>query len=230
MKDFQRGWYIQLLLLMTRAKPHIGYLPLDGQLWKLAGAHSKRYWENQSALVLACFKVREIGGAQWIYNERLLAELQEQSQKVEMNLLQNPPKLVETKRVNKHDKNPSISYSSLAFEIYQQYPRKQGRRKALEEIDKAIKRLSKERHLELVEAGDFILEAVSDFSASPAGNNGQFVPYPSTWFHQDRFLDDRTEWHRSNGNGNKAEQRQQANLAACDEAIRAIHREAGLDS
>ncbi len=80
MKDYQRGWYIQLLLLAAHSE-RPGYLPLDGPLWRLAGAHSEQYFQRESAAVLACFKRRQMDGREWIYNERLLSVLEEQARK-----------------------------------------------------------------------------------------------------------------------------------------------------
>lgn len=181
MQDFQRGWYIQLLLEMTRAAK-IGYLPLnDDLLWRLAGARRKDFWMSQKELVMACFKIQSAEGVKWIYNDTLLAELEKST-----------TQLTETKQSRN---SLRVCISSLAFEIYEKYPRKEGRRKALEEIDKAIDRLSKQEfHGDKVKAAGFISQAVSEFAASPAGNKGKFVPHPATWFHQDRFLDDRETW------------------------------------
>ena len=81
MKDYQRGWYIQLLLLATQSD-HPGYLPLDGSLWRLAGAHAKEYFDKESPVVLACFKRRQMDGQEWIYNEQFLQMLQQQSAKI----------------------------------------------------------------------------------------------------------------------------------------------------
>jgi hypothetical protein len=80
MKDFQRGWYIQLLLRCTRSEP-LGYLRMDSNLWTIAGARRKDYWDAHGACVLACFKVREMEGHRWIYNERLLSVMEMQSRK-----------------------------------------------------------------------------------------------------------------------------------------------------
>jgi hypothetical protein len=81
MKDYQRGWYIQLLLLATQSD-HPGYLPLDGSLWRLAGAHAKEYFDKESPVVLACFKRRQMDGQEWIYNEQFLLMLQQQTAKI----------------------------------------------------------------------------------------------------------------------------------------------------
>lgn len=80
MKDYQRGWYLQLLLRSTRSE-RLGYLPLDESLWRIAGAHSQAMWNNHKAAVMACFKIRTDDGRDWIYNERLLNVMEEQSGK-----------------------------------------------------------------------------------------------------------------------------------------------------
>ncbi len=80
MKDYQRAWYIQLLLMSTRSE-RLGYLSLDESLWRIAGAHSRPMWEAHKGEVLACFKIREYDGKDWIYNERLLSVMEEQSGK-----------------------------------------------------------------------------------------------------------------------------------------------------
>lgn len=88
MKDFQRGWYFQLLLRLTRSKP-LGYLKMDSSLWTIAGARRNDFWESHKSAVLACFKVREMEGHQWIYNERLLSVMEEQSLKIKQK--RSPP-------------------------------------------------------------------------------------------------------------------------------------------
>ena len=81
MKDYQRGWYIQLLLLATQS-PHPGYVSVDGPLWRLAGAHAREYFDKESSVVLACFKRRQMDGQEWIYNEQFLQLLQQQPAKI----------------------------------------------------------------------------------------------------------------------------------------------------
>lgn len=80
MKDYQRGWYLQLLLRCTRSE-RLGYLKVDGNLWRIAGAHSQPMWEQHNGVVMACFKIRHDDGTQWLYNNRLLAVMEDQSQK-----------------------------------------------------------------------------------------------------------------------------------------------------
>lgn len=91
MRDFQRGWYKTLLLEIPEAKPYPGYLPLDANLWEIAGAHSRLYFESRSretngeprnALVLACFETCQIAGKTYIYHPRMLEELIWSSERV----------------------------------------------------------------------------------------------------------------------------------------------------
>jgi hypothetical protein len=62
---------------------------MDSNLWTIAGAKRKDYWESHKSTVLACFKVCEMEGHQWIYNERLLHVMEEQSGKYYKN--KKPP-------------------------------------------------------------------------------------------------------------------------------------------
>jgi hypothetical protein len=80
MADYERGWYIQLLLRCTRSE-RLGYLKMDSNLWTIAGAKRRDFFESHKSAVLACFKVREMEGHQWLYNDRLLSVMEDQSQK-----------------------------------------------------------------------------------------------------------------------------------------------------
>ena len=81
--------------------------------------------------------------------------------------------------------------------IYSTYPRKIGRRKALLEIERALRRLQTGEFgpkLTSEEAADGLLKATALYARSPAGQREQFTPHPSTWFHQSRYLDNPKEW------------------------------------
>lgn len=104
MKDYQRGWYIQLLLRSTRSE-RLGYLPLDGQLWKLAGAHGRDFFEQRNAAVMACFKVIQFDGTEWIYNPKLLGVMEDQSKKYYRK--KKPDSLI----------SPTLSDSDLGKEV-----------------------------------------------------------------------------------------------------------------
>lgn len=90
--------------------------------------------------------------------------------------------------------------SSDILAIYQAYPRKVGKRAALDEIDRALRRIDAGK------AGpdpppedpvEWLGQRTLDFARSPAGTAGKLTPHPSTWYHQDRFDDDPAEWHRT---------------------------------
>jgi hypothetical protein len=87
--------------------------------------------------------------------------------------------------------------------IYYAYPRKVGRRRALLEIELALRRISKEvPHLlnrTEKEVEQLMLNTVLMFANSPAGKRKNFTPHPSTWFHQSRYLDDPEEWFHVEG-------------------------------
>lgn len=82
--------------------------------------------------------------------------------------------------------------------IYHEYPKKVGRQQALIEIEKALKRLCDgETGLPTTywDAVKLVLDATKEFARSPAGQRGQYTPWPQTWFHQSRYLDDRKCWY-----------------------------------
>lgn len=204
MRDFQRGWYMQLLLLCTRSE-RIGYLKLDERLWELAGAHRREMWEQHSSAVMACFKTRTFDAQCWIYNERLLKTISEQNAKRN--------KRVKGKEVPENiDLSVSISEVASALEvsskestineIYKSYPRKVSPRAAKKAIGQALTRLlaGKEAPAELFQTVDdaavFLSQRVRLFAMSPAGQAGEFTPYPATWFNGSRYLDDESEWSR----------------------------------
>ena len=90
-----------------------GYLPLDEQLWRLAGAHRREMWDNHKSAVMACFKVLEFDAQAWIYNERMVQVLEEQATKYRK-------KYPQEKRNSQQGVSPSISSScssEVAFEL-----------------------------------------------------------------------------------------------------------------
>lgn len=76
--------------------------------------------------------------------------------------------------------------------IYDAYPRKIGRGKALAAIQKALRSVSFDVLSERV--GAFAL-AVSTWPQ----DRKQFVPFPATWFNQERWTDDPKEWENKGG-------------------------------
>jgi hypothetical protein len=94
------------------------------------------------------------------------------------------------------DKNKEKVYKPKKDEveaIYSAYPRKIGKKAAMEKIRIALQGLHEEK-------GDdnfaYLLDRTRKFAQSPAGKRGEFTPHPSTWFNQGRYMDDPNEWHR----------------------------------
>jgi len=76
--------------------------------------------------------------------------------------------------------------------IYEAYPRKVGKKHALNKIREALISLYKETGND---SFSFLIERTRMFANSPAGKRGEFTPHPSTWFHQGRYMDDPKEWY-----------------------------------
>jgi hypothetical protein len=80
-----------------------------------------------------------------------------------------------------------------AESIYAAYPRKVAKIAALRAIERAHRLLS-ERMLPK-EAEKLLMDAVTEFAQSDAGQRGQFTPHCSTFMNQGRYHDDRSEWY-----------------------------------
>ncbi len=91
--------------------------------------------------------------------------------------------------------------------IYDAYPRHVAPRAALKAIQKATERLVKDGVLPSQEtARRFLWKKAKEYAMSPAGKKPSgredFRPHPSTFFNQDRFMDDPAEWQKPNGASN----------------------------
>jgi hypothetical protein len=79
LKDYHQAWYLNLMFASwVSARP--GYLPDDGQLWRLANARTRQFFEKESEPVLCMFE-REgsaTDGAVWIYNRAMVEIYDEQ--------------------------------------------------------------------------------------------------------------------------------------------------------
>lgn len=79
---------------------------------------------------------------------------------------------------------PNDPESELAEQIYQAYPRKEARPKAISAIKTAMGKIDHQK----------LLEATQKFADSRAGQDPKFTPMPATWFNQERFNDDPASW------------------------------------
>lgn len=71
-----------------------------------------------------------------------------------------------------------------ANEIYNIYPKKVGRPYALKAIRRALKQFG----------FDHVVNRTKAYREAVQSINPQFIPYPATWFNQERFNDDPTTW------------------------------------
>ena len=72
----------------------------------------------------------------------------------------------------------------MAESIYQAYPRKVAKDKAIAAISKAMKKISPST----------LLEKTNVYAQSVKGKERNFIPHPATWFNGRRFNDDPEEW------------------------------------
>ena len=78
MKDYQQAWFLNLLFA-SWVSERPGYLPDDGQLWRLANARAY-FFEKECGPVMCMFE-REgptVDGVVWIYNRNLVQIYDEQ--------------------------------------------------------------------------------------------------------------------------------------------------------
>ena len=79
LKDYQQAWFLNLLFASWISE-RPGYLPDDGQLWRLANAQRAYFFEKESGPVRCMFE-REgptADGVAWIYNRTLVEIYDEQ--------------------------------------------------------------------------------------------------------------------------------------------------------
>ena len=77
----------------------------------------------------------------------------------------------------------------LVKDIYQAYPRKVGPAAAMKAIEKACKLIDPKE----------LLQAVRDYEAATSQwpeADRDYIPMPTTWFNQQRWMEDRKEWTR----------------------------------
>lgn len=98
---------------------------------------------------------------------------------------------------------------SYIQQVYENYPRKVARNEAFKAIAKALERLLQGESPEglfhsLDDAVVWLMQRTKLFALSPAGQKGDYTPYPASWFNGKRYLDDESEWLKegSNGQGN----------------------------
>jgi hypothetical protein len=89
LKDFQQGWFINLLRASLQSE-YMGYLILCEEgcsgcpacLWRVANAHHPEHFKKHSSLVLACFNSAQIAGRRVLYFEKLVEKVKKQLPKI----------------------------------------------------------------------------------------------------------------------------------------------------
>lgn len=77
--------------------------------------------------------------------------------------------------------------------VYEAYPRKVARPKALESIRKALDLIAKTTPDNPDPVG-WLVGLTERFAKSAAGRSGKYTPHPTTWFNQERYIDDPATW------------------------------------
>jgi hypothetical protein len=89
LKDFQQGWFINLLRASLQSE-HMGYLILCEEgcsgcpacLWRVANAHHPEHFKKHGSLVLACFNRAQIAGHRVLYFQKLVEKVNKQLPKI----------------------------------------------------------------------------------------------------------------------------------------------------
>jgi hypothetical protein len=79
LKDYHQAWFLNLLFA-SWVSERPGYLPDDGQLWRLANARTRQFFEKECEPVMCMFE-REgstTNDAVWIYNRAMVDIYEEQ--------------------------------------------------------------------------------------------------------------------------------------------------------
>lgn len=87
---------------------------------------------------------------------------------------------------------------SEAEEIYQAYPRKVGRPKAIKAIMKVLS--NPPRSVPTSTWAKQVLHLTQAYAKARHGEDHSFTPHPSTFFNQHRFEDDPSTWKGRDGN------------------------------
>ncbi len=111
--------------------------------------------------------------------------------------------------------------------LYLAYPRKVGKKVAIDAIKRAVDRVESRTKAEgatKLDAQRWLYARTLAFARSPAGNRGNLTPHPATWFNQGRYDDNPTEWEQIGDGTNQQRSgfgrtKSERNLDALREAI-----------
>lgn len=86
---------------------------------------------------------------------------------------------------NKKPSKGKISTKQQILAIYDAYPRKTAKQIGIQAIEKAIKK---------GHSPEMLLQKTKLYAQKMSWQDKQYIPYPSTWFNREQFLDDPSAW------------------------------------
>ena len=81
LEDYERGWFWTLIFASLAAEPQ-GYLCNSSNLWMIAGAKRRDFWDSKKSRVLARWEIREVDGIEMICFPPLVAIIDKQCSKL----------------------------------------------------------------------------------------------------------------------------------------------------
>jgi hypothetical protein len=123
LKDFQEGWFINLLRASLRSE-YLGYLILCEEgcsgcpacLWRVANAHHPEHFKKHSSLVLACFNRAQIAGHRVLYFPKLVEKVNKQLSRIKNHHSRRDDLSETSTKVHRNSGNYSPS-DSLFFDF-----------------------------------------------------------------------------------------------------------------
>jgi len=217
---FEKGVWMEMLFIMHESNNR-GFLKINDKkieknvLARMLGLTLKK--TEKTLKTLHDFGIYSIDENGVIYSRRMVKDEHLRQIRAEAGKLGGSPLLKQkVKQPAKQKATPSSSSSTsssssknkdIIEKIYQAYPKKVGKAKALKAIAKAIKKIDHEKLLSIVE----------QYAVSRQGEDPQYTPHPSTWFNAERWNDDQSTWKskKPNARGNR---NTKSNQAAAEKA------------
>lgn len=143
LRDFQRDWFANLRDAMFDHRELQGYLPITSDLWKIAGAHRRDFWDANKSEVMAAFEFRRLAGyGEVMYFPALLEVIAEQRKLLRQKKSRSPG----GGNVGKKVGDSFLSQSEFDFEV-----QNKTRAKPVKSV-KLLEREERERQARLTEA------------------------------------------------------------------------------
>ena len=150
LRDFQRDWFANLRDAMFDNRELQGYLPITSDLWKIAGAHRRDFWDANKSEVMAAFEFRRLAGyGEVMYFPALLQVIAEQRKLLRQKKSRSPSGGNVGKKVG--DSFLSQSVFDFAVQSQKQNQNETARAKPVKSV-KLLEREERERQTRIMEA------------------------------------------------------------------------------